>query len=41
MEANKGSVTFNRITGVLSAHFITYAGLGTFYGKCQPAKPLF
>jgi len=41
MEPNKGSVTFNRITGVLSAHLITYDGLRTFYGKCLPAKPLF
>jgi len=41
MDPDKGSVTFNRISGSLSVHFITPEGLKTFYGKCHPAKPLF
>jgi|SRR3954471_15133039 hypothetical protein len=41
MDPNKGSLTLNRITGVISAHFIEFNGLKTFYGECKPAEKLF
>ena len=41
MDPDKGSVTLNRITGAVSAHFIEYNGLKKFYGECKPAKKLF
>ena len=41
MDPDKGSVTLNRITGAISAHFIEYNGLKKFYGECKPAQKLF
>jgi hypothetical protein len=41
MDPDKGSVTLNRITGVVNAHFIEYSGLKKFYGVCKPAQKLF
>ncbi|SDJ17769.1 MULTISPECIES: hypothetical protein [Bradyrhizobium] len=41
MDPDKGSVTLNRITGAVSAHFIEYNGLKKFYGECKPAQKLF
>jgi hypothetical protein len=41
MDPDKGSITLNRITGAISAHFIEYDGLKTFYGECKPAQKLF
>jgi hypothetical protein len=41
MDPDKGSVTLNRITGAISAHFIEYNGLKRFYGECKPARKLF
>jgi hypothetical protein len=41
MDPDKGSVTLNRITGAVSAHFIEYNGLKKFYGVCKPAQKLF
>lgn len=41
MDPEKGSVTLNRITGQLTAHFIELNGLKKFYGECKPAQKLF
>jgi hypothetical protein len=41
MDPDKGSITLNRITGAISAHFIEYNGLKKFYGECKPAQKLF
>ncbi|SRR6266851_4224149 len=41
MDPDKGSVTLNRITGAINAHFIEYNGLKKFYGECKPAQKLF
>jgi hypothetical protein len=41
MDPDKGSVTLNRLTGAVSAHFIEYNGLKKFYGECKPAQKLF
>jgi hypothetical protein len=41
MDPDKGSITLNRITGAISAHFIEYDGLKKFYGECKPAQKLF
>jgi hypothetical protein len=41
MDTDKGSVTLNRITGAINAHFIEYNGLKKFYGECKPAQKLF
>jgi hypothetical protein len=41
MDPDKGSVTLNRITGAINAHFIEYNGLKKFYGECRPAQKLF
>ena len=41
MDPDKGSVTLNRITGAVNAHFIEYSGLKKFYGVCKPAQKLF
>src|SRR5437016_1349130 len=41
MDPNKGSLTLNRITGAISAHFIEFDGLKKFYGECKPAQKLF
>jgi hypothetical protein len=38
---NKGSLSLNRITGAISAHFIEPTGLKKFYGECKPAQKLF
>jgi len=41
MDPDKGSVTLNRLTGAVSAHFIEHNGLKKFYGECKPAQKLF
>jgi hypothetical protein len=41
MDPDKGSVTLNRLTGAVSAHFIELNGLKKFYGECKPAQKLF
>jgi 1-aminocyclopropane-1-carboxylate deaminase/D-cysteine desulfhydrase-like pyridoxal-dependent ACC family enzyme len=41
MDPNKGSITLNRITGAISAHFIEFDGLKKFYGECKSAQKLF
>jgi hypothetical protein len=41
MDPDKGSITLNRVTGAISAHFIEYNGLKKFYGECKPAQKLF
>jgi hypothetical protein len=41
MDPDKGSITLNRITGAINAHFIEYNGLKKFYGECKPAQRLF
>jgi hypothetical protein len=40
MDPDKGSITLNRITGAINAHFIEYNGLKKFYGECKPAQKL-
>jgi hypothetical protein len=41
MDPDKGSLSLNRITGAISAHFIEPTGLKKFYGECKPAQKLF
>jgi len=41
MDPDKGSLTLNRVTGAISAHFIQFDGLKKFYGECKPAQKLF
>jgi hypothetical protein len=41
MDPNRGSLTFNRITGMISVHFIEPTGLNKFHGECKPAHKLF
>jgi hypothetical protein len=41
MDPDKGSISLNRITGAINAHFIERTGLKKFYGECKPAQKLF
>jgi hypothetical protein len=41
MNPKGSSLTLNRITGAITAHFIEPAGRRKFYGECKPAQKLF